>query len=83
MEHFFERPDQLVFGLETASEALDRFKSAVRHALGNEPGDTIIVSHGTVLSLLLGSIAGQNCHELWRNLKMPDLIEVSRTSLGA
>ncbi|MEM7222332.1 MAG: histidine phosphatase family protein [Pseudomonadota bacterium] len=82
MERFFESPDQLVFGLETASEACDRFTAAVREALGDQPGDTIIVGHGTVLSLLLGSISGRSRYEIWRRMKMPDLIKIPRESLS-
>ena len=56
LARFFDHPDELIFGTETASEALVRFTAALRHVLAQEPKDVIVVGHGTVLSLYLGAI---------------------------
>ncbi len=80
-EQFFDRPDELVFGQETASEALDRFKKAINFVLSREPDDAVIVTHGTVLSLYLGGITNAECFQIWRNLKTPDLVEIPRKSV--
>ena len=82
LECFFDHPEKLVFGTETAIEALDRFKSSVNFAISEEHDDTIIVTHGTVLSLYLGYITKQDCFQIWRDLDTPDLVKITRTSQG-
>jgi broad specificity phosphatase PhoE len=80
MELFFRRPSELVLGNETASAALSRFEKAVQGVLDQYAShDSIaIVSHGTVIALLLAKHAnksafhpGENgaCHHLrwWRS----------------
>jgi broad specificity phosphatase PhoE len=56
MTRFFAEPDTLVFGEETASQALARFSRAVEETLARHPeGDVIIVTHGTVMSLFVAA----------------------------
>ncbi len=71
--NFFARPDELVFGGETAVQARNRFATAVQQQLGTYPQDTLaIVAHGTVLTLFL-------CHHnplleplpFWQSLALP------------
>ncbi|MGH6992955.1 MAG: histidine phosphatase family protein, partial [Caulobacteraceae bacterium] len=51
---FFDRPDERVIGAETAAEALQRFEQAVRSLAAEEPeGTAVVVTHGTVLTLLI------------------------------
>lgn len=79
VRRFFDRPNHVVFGTESAAGALARFQGAVG-ALMDETGmdetgaDELIVSHGTVITLL--TIAGGNGEpmDLWSSLKLPDLI---------
>jgi len=67
---FFTKPKQLIFGRETALEALTRFSRAVT-ALHQE-GITAVVSHGAVITLFV-------CHhnptlrpiDFWHRLTMP------------
>lgn len=75
---FFTKPDQLVFGRETASEALTRFSRAVialhqgRITDPSTPLRTGVVTHGTVITLFI-------CHhnptlrsiDFWHRLTMP------------
>ena len=78
LTNFFTKPDQLVFGRETAIEALTRFSRAVT-ALHQEGITTPlallktgVVSHGTVITLFV-------CHhnptlhpiDFWHRLTMP------------
>jgi broad specificity phosphatase PhoE len=70
--NLFARPDLLIFGLETAHEALDRFTGAVESVLVNHPNKNIaIVSHGTVMSLYYGQITGENAYAFWQALGLP------------
>ena len=70
---FFAHPNQLVFGNETATQALMRMETAVTAQHAAYPHDTLIlVTHGTVLTLYF-------CHHtphldpftFWRNLTLP------------
>jgi broad specificity phosphatase PhoE len=68
----FEHPDEVVFGEESASGALARFSAAVDE-LSEE---TVVVSHGTVISLYAASRTGRDAFELWSALELPDLVVV-------
>jgi broad specificity phosphatase PhoE len=55
---FFQRPESLVFGEETADQAGRRFRAALDQVLQKHGrGDMAVVSHGTVMTLL---VAGSN-----------------------
>src|SRR4051794_41029680 len=75
---FFARPDQLVFGEETAQQAGDRFDAAVRDVLAAHPGQAVaIVAHGTVITLFLVQHAGVAPLPFWKSLGMPALVALS------
>jgi broad specificity phosphatase PhoE len=75
---FFERPDQLVFGEETARQARERFEAAVRSVLDAHPGKTIaIVAHGTVITLLVAHYAAIEPLPFWKRLHMPAIVVMS------
>ena len=73
---FFRRPDELVFGQESAAAALKRFAAAVRDLMDETEDDELVVSHGTVISLLLAQGGNGSPMELWSSLKSPDHIAV-------
>ena len=68
----FERPDEVVYGEESASAALARFSAAV----GGLDERTIVVSHGTVISLYAAARTGRDAYELWSRLELPDVVVV-------
>lgn len=71
----FAHPDQLVFGRETANQALARFKQAVGDVLAMFPaGKVAIVAHGTVISLCVADCSGREAYTLWQSLKQPDTL---------
>ena len=62
---FFENPSRLVFGTETADDAHRRLAASIRDiAPENRFGSTVVVSHGTVISLFIGRSKGMDCHRL-------------------
>jgi 2,3-bisphosphoglycerate-dependent phosphoglycerate mutase len=68
------RPDDLVFGDETANQARARFRTAVTRVVAAHPtGDIAIVAHGTVLALYTDP---PDPFAFWKSLKMPDLIDL-------
>lgn len=81
---FFSRPDQLVFGAETAVQAASRFTTAVDQILAQHPqGNIAIVSHGTVMSLFVAQRCNVAALSLWQQIQdlgMPVLISLSLPS---
>ena len=74
VELFFRRPTELVLGRETADAARGRFESAVARVVGEQSdGNVAVVSHGTVIALLLGGGArgGRTPFEIWRAMGLP------------
>lgn len=76
---FFDNQDQLVFGEETASQALNRFFAAVDSCLSDKkiPGTIVIVTHGTVLTLFVSQFNRIDKFDFWRSLKMPSFVVLS------
>jgi 2,3-bisphosphoglycerate-dependent phosphoglycerate mutase len=72
---FFQKPDALVLGRETANQAYTRFYRAV-HSILNEHRDktVVIVTHGTVISLFVSRLTGSSDLELWNRLDLPSFV---------
>lgn len=72
MARFFAEPDMLVFGEETAHQALARFTAAVDSVLARYPdGDIAIFTHGTVLSLFAAARGAGDPMTFWWHLNLP------------
>ena len=79
---FFERPDTLVWGNETARQAGDRFEGAARSVLDErEEGVVVIAAHGTVISLLVARYNDLDAYALWRSLGLPSFCVLSAEDL--
>jgi len=80
----FARPQELVFGEETAVEAELRFSGAVAAVLqaARSRGEslTTVVSHGTVITLYLAAANDLDSVELWASLAMPEALLVESRS---
>jgi broad specificity phosphatase PhoE len=75
VQEFFKKPDKLVFGNETANQALARFCKAVDSVLElYENKSIIIVAHGTVISLFVSWLTGCDGYLLWRDLGLPSFV---------
>lgn len=69
---FFQHPDSLVFGSETADEAHSRFASAVDDVVAHHPtGNLVVVTHGTVMTLFVSRAAALDPVAFWRALGLP------------
>lgn len=74
MARLFAEPDTLVFGEETANQALARFSQAVGDALAphaQTSGDFAIFTHGTVLALFVAAHSDHNAMTFWYHLNLP------------
>jgi broad specificity phosphatase PhoE len=80
---FFARPDELVFGEETAAQACARFEAAVWSIVDAHPDQTIaLVTHGTVMSLFVAAHARLAALPFWQSLGMPAIVVLSLPDLG-
>jgi len=75
IHEFFEKPNELVFGRETADQAHARFYRSVHSILNEHASKTVaIVTHGTVLSLFVSRLTGSSYFEIWNMLGLPSFI---------
>ena len=79
---FFDRPNELVLGRETASQAEMRFGEAVQRLVSQYTADSVvIVAHGTVISLYVAQHTGVEPLPLWRRLGLPSFVVLSLPDL--
>jgi len=72
IQSLFVHPERIVFGLESAQQALDRFSAALSVIMDAYPDQNVaVVSHGTVMSLYYGALSGKNSYRFWRQLGIP------------
>jgi broad specificity phosphatase PhoE len=75
IQEFFQKPDQLVFGRETADQAYARFYKAIHSILSEHRDKTVVVvTHGTVISLFVARLTGRSDLELWNQLGLPSFV---------
>ena len=78
----FNRPGQLVLGLETGAKALKRFERAVFDATDRHPKRTLaIVTHGTVMALFAEAYGGADPFPFWRRMQLPSFAVFNRPDL--
>lgn len=83
MDTFFLRSADRVIGRETADEAHARFAKAIRRALASTAAEsTIVVAHGTVISLLVGRANGVSPNVLRRDIDFTSFVVVSTPSFA-
>lgn len=81
MHKFFQHPDMLVFGNETANQALCRFQQAIDTVLISHVDKTVlVVTHGTVISLFVSDRTGYNGFDLWQQLGLPSFVVLDMKS---
>ncbi|HSR29857.1 MAG TPA: histidine phosphatase family protein [Anaerolineae bacterium] len=79
---FFEHPDDLVLGYETADEVYARFATAVSAVLERHPhGNLAIVCHGTVISLFIARANHLDPFPFWKRLGLPAFAVLSLPDL--
>jgi broad specificity phosphatase PhoE len=82
VRQLFARPAERVFGVETADEARRRFTIALMRLLTRAPGDIVVVSHGTVITLFVAEAAGVEPFAFWKRLEMPCAVTLSVPDLA-
>ena len=74
VERFFCNPGQLVLGSETAEQARDRMSAAIGEVVESGQKDSIVVSHGTVMTLYVAGVGGVDPMYFWRRLGLPSYV---------
>ena len=74
VEQFFRSPDQLVLGTETAEQARDRMAAAIDEVIDAGQADSIVVTHGTAITLYVASVAGVRPMAFWHRLGLPSYV---------
>ncbi|SRR6266487_927755 len=83
IQNFFDRPDELVFGNETANRSHQRFRDAIDSVLNQHKNQTVlIVAHGTVISLFVSRLTGISDFSLWKELGLPSFVVVDLHSMA-
>ena len=77
VERFFRYPNRLVFGTETAEQARNRFAAAIDKVIGAGEADSIVVTHGTVMTLYVAGVAGVQRMDFWRGLGLPSYVALT------
>jgi len=72
-----------VFGRETALEAEERFARAIRRVIDAQPNQhTIVVAHGTVITLFVARYNEIEPFQFWQRLAMPSFVVLSLPAFG-
>ena len=82
---FFARPGELVFGLETADAAYQRFAQAVEGVIHQHVDSNVaIVAHGTVITLFLQQRTQLPTTPFlfWKKLGLPSFVVLSLPEFG-
>ncbi|WP_121610814.1 histidine phosphatase family protein [Mesobacillus foraminis] len=64
-------------GGESSQEAMNRIVNVVEEVLASGTENTVIVSHGNIISLLLKKYNCDFDFECWRNLSNPDVFQLT------
>lgn len=79
---FFACPGDRNFGTETAGEACRRMDAALLRAQERYPSGTLaVVSHGTVISLVVAKATGWDPFALWKRLGLPSFVVLERPTM--
>jgi broad specificity phosphatase PhoE len=74
---FFEKPDRIVFGGESADQSRIRFEQAVNSVLEMHGDKTVvIIAHGTVISLFVSHLTGLPGFLLSKELGLPSFVVI-------
>ena len=66
------QPTEVLFGEESFSDARRRMMIALGRLMNAHRSETLaVVTHGTIMSLLLGHVSERDSFEIWRGIGMP------------
>jgi broad specificity phosphatase PhoE len=79
---FFQHPQDLVLGKETANQAHERFSKTIMVLIDRYPQCNLaVVAHGTVITLFAARALGLEPFALWQSLGLPSFVVLSLPGL--
>jgi len=82
VQELFAKPDALVFGNETAIQALTRFRESLELIMSLYDNKRMaVVSHGTVISLFTSWLTGVDGYPFWQALGLPSFVLLDLQSM--
>jgi broad specificity phosphatase PhoE len=81
VRELFARPNEKVFGSESADRARRRFTMAVMKLVSSTAGDVVVIAHGTVITLFVAEAAGVEPFAFWKKLEMPGVTRLTLPEL--
>ena len=81
IRELFARPRERIFGSESAYQARRRFKVAVMRLVARSEGDVVVVTHGTVMTLLVAEATGIEPFVFWKSQAMPFAVTLTLPEL--
>lgn len=63
-----------MLGAETAAQSLNRFPAAVDRVVGQGHTESVVVAHGTVMTLYVARVTRVQPICLWRRLGLPSYV---------
>jgi broad specificity phosphatase PhoE len=82
VRELFARTGDRVFGAESAEQARRRFTMALMRLVTRAPGDLVVVSHGTVMTLFVAEVAGVEPFAFWKRQEMPFAVTLTLPELA-
>ncbi|MDE2868135.1 MAG: histidine phosphatase family protein [Chloroflexota bacterium] len=76
LQALFANPDDVVFGRESGSQALQRLTAAIDRVTTRTFGPWVLVTHGTVMALYLARLTDRAALEIWSQLGLPAVAAV-------
>ncbi len=81
VKEFFDKPESLIFGRETANQSLARFSKALSSIESEYPDKNIaVVAHGTVITLFVSKFNAVEAFSFWKKLDLPSFVVLSLPS---
>ena len=81
IQRFFDAPSQVVMGRESADEALSRYEAAIRLLAEGADQAVAVVTHGTVISLLVSRHNPVAPFRFWESLGLPSYVVLDGATL--
>ena len=79
---FFDNPEELIMGAETARQAQERFAKELEAILKAASGTVVVVAHGTVNTLFTALHNAVEPFELWASLQLPSYIVLDQADFS-
>lgn len=75
MALFFAKPNQRVFGMESANQVLSRAEEALKDVVSERRGQNLaVVTHAAVIAAVVAAHARLDAYRLWRAMKAPSYV---------